>query len=189
MVLVSIIIGLGITTLLSGSVNAFRADSPTRPGLVHSLWVLYLLNSHVATWLIRWNAAGRIEWAGLEVLAFLILPILLFASAKLIFPSESYASDLTTYFLENRRPFFSLIWLIVVASSFGPYLFFNVAEIAAELGGPASLVSTTISVLVALVVCLVLAWFPNRKLHLAFAILAAIFGFAQLLSPVNAISP
>jgi hypothetical protein len=95
----------------------------------------------IATWPIRWNAAGRTEWIGLEVLAFLVLPILLFAAAKLVFPSESYASDLTPYFLENRRSFFGLVWLMLVTGAYCPFLFFNVAELGAEVGGPISPVS------------------------------------------------
>ena len=102
MVLVSIIMGLGITTLLDGTVNALRADTLTKPGLIHGFWVLFLLLFHIATWLLRWRAADRPQWTGPEVVAFLFAPIVLFALASLVFPRETREVDLNTYFIENR---------------------------------------------------------------------------------------
>ncbi len=64
MVIVSIIMGLGITTLLRGAVNAIRADTDSTPGLLHSLWVVALLFQHVALWSLRWSGERREEWPG-----------------------------------------------------------------------------------------------------------------------------
>ena len=55
MVLVSIIMGLGIATLLRGVVRSLRPDTTTTPGLVHAIWVVWVFVMHVGTW----GGAGR----------------------------------------------------------------------------------------------------------------------------------
>ena len=72
MVIVSIIMGLGITTLLRGAVNAIRADTDSTPGLLHSLWVVALLFQHVALWSLRWSGGRREEWPAWVLLFFLL---------------------------------------------------------------------------------------------------------------------
>jgi len=42
MVLVSIIMGLGIATLLRGVVRSLRPDTTTTPGLVHAIWIVWV---------------------------------------------------------------------------------------------------------------------------------------------------
>lgn len=50
MVLVSIIMGLGIATLLRGVVRSLRPDTTTTPGLVHAIWIVWVFVMHVGNW-------------------------------------------------------------------------------------------------------------------------------------------
>ena len=125
MVLVSIIMGIGVTTLLRGTIDLFRADADTRPSAVHLLWVLNLLLLHIVVWIIRWRAGGQAGWSFGEILLFLFVPIILFASAEWVFPPAGREVDLSTYFYDNRRVFFLLQGVLSLAMAIGPTLFFG----------------------------------------------------------------
>ena len=170
---------VGITTLLEGTVNALRPDTATRPGFVHAAWVFFLLYNHVWIWLARWRASSRPEWTVLAVLSFLFVPIVLFALAKLVFPPEGREVHLTTYFREIHRPFFSLLALMTVAMAIGPLFFFE--------GGVALEGISSLWTLLGLPVFGLLAWSPNRRLHLAAAILFLLSTLAGLASDAYAI--
>ena len=156
MVLVSIIMGIGVTTLLRGTIDLFRADADTRPSAVHLLWVLNLLLLHIVVWIIRWRAGGQAGWSFGEILLFLFVPIILFASAEWVFPPAGREVDLSTYFYDNRRVFFLLQGVLSLAMAIGPTLFF---------GGTGSSF-TDFGSLFALPFVVLLAWSSNKKLHL-----------------------
>lgn len=162
MVVVSIIMGLGITALLDGTVSALRTDTPARPGLIHMLWVVNLLLWHVQVWLTRWHALDRTEWTRFEVLAFLYLPVVLFALAKVAFPSQGQEVRLTDYLLENRVAFFGLLALLTVGLALGPGIFFE-GGVVPGYGYDPRLTLT------GLPVCGLLAWTSNRRIHVVFA--------------------
>ena len=188
MVLVSIIMGLGITTLLSGTVNALRADTLTKPGLIHGLWVLALLLYHIGTWLLRWRVADRPQWTGPEVVAFLFAPIVLFALASLVFPRETREVDLNTYFIENRRPFFGLLAVFIVAITVGPFVFYDAEALGAAAGVELDSIGAALSVLLAVSICGLLAWSSNAKLHLAFAVISLVQILVGLGAPLLVLS-
>ena len=171
MVLVSVIMGFGITTILDGAISALRADTPWRPGLIHSLWVgaLFLFTIHL--WLLRWRVSGRAEWTQAEVLAFLYVPVVLFALAKMAFPAKSREVDLTTYLLDNRRVFFGLWIMLYLGLAFGPTVFYEGGAVYADEPFDPRLVLTVTPVLA------LLAWSTNRKLHLVFAVFWLFLGF------------
>ena len=188
MVLVSIIMGLGITTLLSGTVNALRADTLTKPGLIHGLWVLFLLLFHIATWLLRWRAADRPQWTGPEVVAFLVAPIVLFALASLVFPRETREVDLNTYFIENRRLFFGLLAFLYVAVFVGPFVFYDVEAFGAAIGVEIDATGAALRVLIPVSICGLLAWSSNAKLHLAFAVISLVLALVLVGGPLLVLS-
>ena len=172
MVLVSVIMGLGITAILDGTVSALRADTPTKPGLIHGLWVLALFLFSVQLWLLRWRVSTRPGWTLLEVLAFLYVPIVLFALAKLIFPAKGREVQLTTYLLENRRAFFGLWAALYVGFAFYPILFSEGAVTDASATYDPRIMLTFIPLFG------LLAWSSNRKLHVVFGLLWVVLGVA-----------
>ncbi len=188
MVLVSIIMGLGITTLLSGTVDTLRADTLTKPGLLHGLWVLYLLLLHIGTWLLRWRVADRPQWTGPEVVAFLFAPIVLFALASLVFPRETREVDLNTYFIENRRPFFGLLAVFSVAVLVGPFVFYDVEAFGAAAGVELDATGTALSILVVVSISGLLAWSSNAKLHLALAVISLALALGLVGAPLLVLS-
>ncbi len=125
MVLVAIILGMGITTLLGGAVRVLQSGSGMKLGLLHSLWVLMLLVAQVSLWASRWTGEGRQEWSGAVLLLFLLMPIIYYALADLLFPDAGTTVELTEYFLDNRRAFFGLLIAASIASAVGPLLFYQ----------------------------------------------------------------
>jgi hypothetical protein len=128
MVIVSIIVGLGITTLLRGAVNTVRADTEMTPGLLHGLWVVLVLYQHVALWSLRWSGERREEWPTDVLLGFLLIPIFFYAQAELLFPLAGRKVNLTEDFLSNRRLFFSLAILSFAAAAIGSFVFYDGAD-------------------------------------------------------------
>ena len=163
MVIVSIIMGLGITTLLRGAVNAVRAETEVKPGLLHSLWVVLVLFQHVAVWSIRWSGERREEWPAEVLLVFLLIPIFLYAQAELLFPPTGRKVNLTEYFLSNRRPFFSLAILSLAAAAIAPFVFYDGVD---PFGGGTVAV---IPYVIPSAVSLILVFSGNERLHLACA--------------------
>jgi hypothetical protein len=157
MVLVSIILGLGITTLLSGAVRVLQAGSGMKMGLLHSLWVMQLLVAQVNLWASRWTGEGRGVWSGTVLFLFLLMPIIYYALADLLFPEAGDTVELTDYFLDNRRAFFGLLVLASIGGAIGPSIFYQTDR-------------TPAVVLLGLIPGHVFfAFSRNRRLHVAWA--------------------
>ena len=152
MVLVSIIMGLGIATLLRGVVRSLRPDTTTTPGLVHAIWVVWVFVMHVGTW---------------DLLSFLLVPLLLFVLAELAFPLGDAQTNLTDYFHQIRGRFFSVAVMLTIAISWG-----NISLFGNPLDHFVNLVAATAGA-----VFLVLAWVPHRRAHLAGAVLILLATF------------
>ncbi len=175
MVLVSIIMGLGITTLLRGVVRSLRPDTTTAPGLVHAIWVVWVFVMHVGVWSGRWVVADRPVWTFWDLLSFLLVPILLFALAELAFPLGDAQTNLTDYFYEIRGRFFPVAATLMVAMTWS-----NISLFESPL---LHLVNRITSI--AGVVFLLLAWTPDRRVHLAGAVLilvATLSAYGSLLT-------
>ncbi|HEX6588739.1 MAG TPA: hypothetical protein VF039_06930 [Longimicrobiales bacterium] len=116
-VLVSIVLGLGITQLLTGfgrwleQRDTFRAYAPA------IAWAAFLLLVHVQTW---WTMFGMDEyesWNFLQFTTVLLQPILLFLLAVIVFPGpHARSSDLRQNFHAQRRWFFGLLIAVLAAS-------------------------------------------------------------------------
>jgi len=116
-VLISIVLGLGITQLLLGfsrwleQRNSFKAYGPA------IAWSGFLLLVHLQTWWSMFGLRGYAEWNFLQFSIVLLQPILLFLLAVLVFPGPSAPHrDLRRNFLDQRRWFFGLLIALLVVS-------------------------------------------------------------------------
>jgi hypothetical protein len=179
MVIVSIIMGLGITSLLKGTVVAMRRESPFKPGLLHGLWVVNVLVQHVLLWSLRWDGVRREEWPGFVLFVFLLLPITYYALAELLFPDEGRQIELTDYFIQNRKPFFSLFALSYVFGAVGPFVFYEGVDPTGTIGdGDALVVVPLYGVLVA--VSLLMARTESRRAHGVWAVISLALSIGAL---------
>ena len=117
-VLVSIVLGLGVTRLLTGLGALIEARDRVRfygPALA---WTLFLLVAHVQTWWAFFGLRDRGGWSFAAFLAVLVQPALLYLLSALVLPTVGPGDDvdLRTRYYEQARWFFGLLAGLLVAS-------------------------------------------------------------------------
>ena len=144
-VLVSIILGLGITQLLSGfgtwleQRHAFRAYGPA------IAWAAFLLLVHVQTWWSMYGMRDHEGWNFLQFALVLLQPILLYLLAVIVLPGPNAPqNDPRENFRMQRRWFFGLLIVLVLAS-----LLKDMSRM--ELPDPVNLLFHAVFIVVALV--------------------------------------
>lgn len=119
-VIISVIIGLGLSHLLSGTTELFKARKRVKFYWVHFVWILLIFIGHIFLWWTMWNLRLVRNWNFFSFLVLLLAPVLLYVAAALLIPKVDDDSriDLQEYFVENQTAFFSadaaftvLLWL------------------------------------------------------------------------------
>ncbi len=107
MIVVSIIVGLGISQLLAGIVRILRVE--LKPYWIHELWVFYVfLNLLQYCWSL-FDLEARSDWIFIELLGLLTPPVILYLVASLLFPPRSSEPDLSDFYYAHRKPIFGLL--------------------------------------------------------------------------------
>ena len=106
MVLFSIIIGLGLTSILVGVSKLLRARPPARGYWVHTIWVCLAFVIQVGLWWQRFAQRDVADWNFLTMLLLLVSPVLLFLVADMALPDDVAGVDLRACYYECRRAFF-----------------------------------------------------------------------------------
>ena len=117
-VLISIILGLGITLVLTGVAELIRRWSTLTHFWPYLIWIALVFVLHVHEWWVMYELKTISSWS-LPVFLFVILyPILLFILANLLFPTKwsKKGMDLRSfYFLTYPKFFLCAMALISVA--------------------------------------------------------------------------
>ena len=124
MVLVSIIVGLGIATLLTGIASLIRVRGSIRPYWVHTVLIALVLLAHAQVWWESWGLSWASEWSFLGLLMMLGTPVCLFLISQLLFPESPSGVDLAEYYFQNSR----ILWLLgagatLIGTLFRPIFF------------------------------------------------------------------
>ena len=101
MVLVSVVIGLGLTEILTGAANLLRARDTVRFHWSHVLFQLGVFFALLQQWWESWDMENMGEISFLAVLAILAPPIILFLIANLLYPSRAEGADLATSYFKQ----------------------------------------------------------------------------------------
>lgn len=104
------VIGLGVTTLLSGVARIVQHPTQYRPDWVHLTWVASLLLALVHFWWWQFGLYAVTHWS-FGTYAFVITyAIVLFLLCALLFPASMFDyAGYRDYFLARRAWFFSLL--------------------------------------------------------------------------------
>ena len=107
-VIFSVVIGLGLSHLLTGVVDLAKARARVRFYWVHLVWVALTFVGHVFLWWTMWNLRLMRGWDFFTFLLLLLGPVLLFAAAGFLVPKvePDRPINLREYFYENRGGFF-----------------------------------------------------------------------------------
>ena len=118
-VVLSVVIGLGLSHLLTGSVDLIQARDRVRFYWVHSLWVVLTFVGIVFLWWSIWRLRVLTNWNFVSFLLLLLEPVLMFVAAAFLVPRPSERRiDLREHFYASRRGMFganaSLAALLIV---------------------------------------------------------------------------
>jgi hypothetical protein len=113
MVLVSVVIGLGITEILTGWANLLRDRDQVRFYWIHVLFQFGLFFALLQQWWEFWGMEGMGEISFLAVVTVLVNPIVLFLIAHLLFPTKAAGAELEGYYYRQSP----LLWGLVIAGT------------------------------------------------------------------------
>jgi hypothetical protein len=103
-VLISIILGLGITTILTGVAQFIKYPPSGKFYLPYGIWIVLVFVLHIHEWWESYSLKTLNEWK-LPLFLFIILyPIALYILAHLLFPADMRKGLLTKAFYMNNYP-------------------------------------------------------------------------------------
>jgi hypothetical protein len=121
-VLLSIVLGLGVTQLLTGVGRLVQARGRVRPYWPTLAWIAMLLLIHVQAWWAMFELRDHRGWTFAKFLVVLLTPAALYLMAALVLPdvaestAEGRVLDLQAHYYAQLRWFFGA-GAIVIASS------------------------------------------------------------------------
>lgn len=164
-VLVGVVLGLGLTRILSGLARMVEHPGRNPVSATHLLWVAVILLSIVHFWWWEFALISLGAWR-FELFVFLLLyAFLWFVLACLLFPGDLAEHDTyEAYFLSRRRWFFGLF-----AATFAADLIDTAIKGADHFRalGP----EYPARIAAGIILCAIAAWTGNRRFHLLFAAL------------------
>jgi len=174
-VLVGVVLGLGLTRILSGLARMVEHPGRNPVSATHLLWVAVILLSIVHFWWWEFALISIGAWR-FELFVFLLLyAFLWFVLACLLFPGDLAEHDTyEAYFLSRRRWFFGLF-----AATFAADLIDTAIKGADHFRalGP----EYPARIAAGIVLCAIAAWTGNRRFHLLFAALYLAYDFSWIL--------
>ncbi|HKP35694.1 MAG TPA: hypothetical protein VJT71_02460 [Pyrinomonadaceae bacterium] len=109
-VIISVVIGLGLSHLLTGAAELVKARRRVSFYWVHLVWIALTFVGHIFLWWTMWNLRLIRNWNFFSFLLLLMAPVLLFVSAAFLTPKieRDESIDLRNYFYENHSAFFTV---------------------------------------------------------------------------------
>lgn len=107
-VFISIILGLGVTQIVTGVADLVHQKEKVKVYWPHLVWIILVLILHVQEWYITFELRTFNAWRLPVFLFVLLYPIVLFVTARLLFPfglSED-SIDLKEFYYKNYRKIF-----------------------------------------------------------------------------------
>jgi len=117
-ILVSIILGLGITQILSAFSDLLYHYKEIKFYWPHTLWVLFILFLHVQDWFITYQLKDKTAWTLPELLFVLLYPITLFIAVKMLLPSNESdkGTDMKIYYRSHYPVIFFIVGIAIFIS-------------------------------------------------------------------------
>jgi hypothetical protein len=131
-VIVSVIIGLGLTRILEGVGRQLEARDRVRVYWAHLVFTAIVFLGHLLFWWLFWSSRDVEAWSFFPFLFLLLQPIILYLLAGLCFPdfSDTEPIDFRAFYYRNHRWFFGLFALLMVLISLRDILFRSVPWIS-----------------------------------------------------------
>jgi len=174
-IVIGIILGMGVTRLLSGVARFVQHPGRERIYLVHLGWVLSMLLTLVHFWWWEFWLFGITQWTFMMYLFLIGYAILLFLLCALLFPDDiAEYSGYEAFFISRRKWFFGILAITFVFDLFDTLLkgqeHFALYGIEYFIRTPAYVI-----------LCVVAMITPNRRFHAAFVIASLIYQISWIL--------
>lgn len=117
-VLISIILGLGITQILTGIADLIHKSRNVTIYWPHLIWILFVLLLHIQEWWVLYELKGYQPWRLPTFLFVMAYPVNLFVLARMLFPFafKGKAIDLKLFYFENCQKIFLIFSISAVLS-------------------------------------------------------------------------
>ena len=111
-VLVSVIMGLGITHLATGATKLIQNRDQVKPYLPHALWTINILVFILLIWWGMYWWSSHDTWYAYEYLFITVYSVVLFFLAAMLYPWDMDKDiDVQAYFFRNRVWFFGTMFV------------------------------------------------------------------------------
>jgi hypothetical protein len=168
-VLFSIILGLGISWLLTGVARMIQHPKEYKVYWVHLLWALFLFLYLVHFWWWEYRLQGVQQWTFPLYFFIALYAVLLFFLCVLFFPQEMQDYDgFKSYFYSRRKWIFSLMTVLFMADIVDTLI---KGSALLHVLGPLYYVRAVLYILLSAVAIRV----SNQRFHAAFAVFATAF--------------
>jgi hypothetical protein len=133
-ILISIILGLGITQILSSFSDLLYHRKKVKFYWPHSIWILFVLFLHIQDWFVTYQIKGKAAWSLPELFFILLYPITLFIAAKMLLPTndDEERFDMKLFYF-SQFPMISLLISISILLSILFNMFFLKASILEQI--------------------------------------------------------
>lgn len=112
-VLISIILGMGITQIVTGVADIIHQWKRVKLYWPHLLWILFVFFLHIQEWWSVFELRPMQSWHLGTFLFVILYPIALFILARILFPfGSTEATDFKTFFFANCRKFY--LWAVTL---------------------------------------------------------------------------
>ena len=115
-VLISIILGLGITQIVTGVGDVIHQWDKMKLYWPHSLWVMLAFIMHIHEWWYTYDLKKHESWHIVPFLFTTLYPILLFVLARILFPfgSMDTETNFKEFYFKNYKKFFLMVIILAV---------------------------------------------------------------------------
>jgi hypothetical protein len=115
LVLLSIVVGLGMTHLLSGAAEILQRSGNSRPYWVHTAWMFNLFVTIIHFWWWEFRLVRITTWTFLPYAYVVCYAVLVYLLVAFLMPQPLGAgTDLKEYYYSHRKWFFGTMALIQV---------------------------------------------------------------------------
>ncbi len=117
-VLISIVLGLGITQLVAGMAEMIHQWDRVKIYWPHLLWIVLVFFLHFQEWWWLYELRDHEHWRLPTVLFIILYPVDLFILARVLFPfgqePSADSTDMRSFYFKNARKFFLLIAILAI---------------------------------------------------------------------------
>lgn len=124
MVMISVIVGFGVTELLGGSARLLRSRGEAKPYWLHVVLVVGVFMALLAIWWESWGLRLMPDWNFPAVVFMLSVPVCLYLIVSLLFPDDFKDCDFREYYFKIFRSMWIIAFLTTaLGTSFRPIMF------------------------------------------------------------------